>query len=134
LGPDENYRDRNRGARLGIYQKNVVDNISEYLVPQECGNRTGVRWATVTDDFGRGLKFTAKDKPFELGFLPYTAYELENAKHINELPPVHYSVIRIMSDQMGVGGDDSWYSPVHEQYLLDSKKPITFSFTIEGTI
>jgi len=134
LGPNENYRDRNRGARLGIYHKNVVDNLSEYLVPQECGNRTGVRWATVTDNFGRGLKFTAKDKPFEFGFLPYTAYELENAKHMNELPPVHYTNIRIMADQMGVGGDDSWMSPIHEQYLLDSKQPITYSFTIEAAI
>ena len=53
---------------------------------------------------------------------------------MNELPPVHYTNIRIMADQMGVGGDDSWMSPIHEQYLLDSKQPITYSFTIEAAI
>lgn len=134
LGPDENYRDRNSGARLGIFKTTAADNMSHYLVPQECGNRTGVRWAAVTTKTGEGLKFTMKDMPFELGFLPYTAYELENATHPYELPPVHYSCIRIMAGQMGVGGDDSWMSPVHEQHLLDSKKPIHFTFKIESTI
>ncbi|MDO5134088.1 MAG: hypothetical protein Q4D81_14075, partial [Eubacteriales bacterium] len=58
-GPAENYVDRNRGARLGIHQSTVKENLSPYLVPQECGNRTGVRWAEVTDGAGRGLRFTA---------------------------------------------------------------------------
>ena len=58
-GPAENYSDRNRGARLGIFESSVRDNMSPYLVPQECGNRTGVRWAEVTDRFGRGLRFSA---------------------------------------------------------------------------
>ncbi len=131
-GPDENYRDRNCGARLGIFKTTAVQNMSHYLVPQECGNRTGVRWATVTNHCGEGLTFRMGDAPFELGFIPYTAYELQNAAHPYELPPVHYSCIRILAGQMGVGGDDSWASPVHKQHLIDSEKPITFHFTIES--
>lgn len=55
LGPEENYSDRCRGARLGIFETTVQDNLARYLVPQECGARTGVRWAEVMDDRGPGL-------------------------------------------------------------------------------
>ena len=43
-GPEENYIDRNEGARLGVYKSTAKENISKYLIPQECGNRTGTRW------------------------------------------------------------------------------------------
>lgn len=51
-GPNENYVDRREGARLGIFKTTAKENVSRYLVPQECGNRTGVRWAEVTDHRG----------------------------------------------------------------------------------
>lgn len=56
-GPNENYVDRREGARLGIFKTTAKENVSRYLVPQECGNRTGVRWAEVTDHRGRGPAF-----------------------------------------------------------------------------
>ena len=59
LGPEETYADRCRGAKLGIYENRVADNMARYLVPQECGNHCGVRWAKVTDRRGRGLLFLA---------------------------------------------------------------------------
>jgi len=60
LGPDETYADRVQGAKLGIYREKVSDAMAEYLVPQECGNKLGVRWAKVTDSCGRGLVFYGK--------------------------------------------------------------------------
>ena len=42
-GPEETYCDREKGGKLGIYHKKVTENLAEYLVPQECGNHTGVR-------------------------------------------------------------------------------------------
>ena len=50
--------------------------------------------------------------------LPYTSHELENAKHIYELPSVNYSVVKLAKKQMGIGGDDSWGSRPHEDYRL----------------
>lgn len=131
LGPDENYADRNNGARLGVYRYKAENNLSGYVVPQECGNHTGVRYAEVTDDNGFGLRFEAKDAPFELQVLPFTAQELENAKHIDELPPVRCMNVRIAARQMGVGGDDSWGAPVHEAYHIPSGQPAALSFTIK---
>ena len=58
-GPAETYWDRQHGAKLGIYQNKVADNMAQYLVPQECGAKTAVRWAKVVDRKGRGLLLTA---------------------------------------------------------------------------
>ena len=129
-GPEENYRDRKEGARLGIFEGSAEENLTPYLVPQECGNRTGTRWLEVSDGAGRGLRFSG-DIPFESSVLPYSAYELENAAHREELPKRHYTWVRILEGQMGVGGDDSWGAPVHPQYLLPADEERKFVFTIQ---
>lgn len=132
LGPEENYTDRSRGAKLGVYRYRADKNLPGYVVPQECANHTGVRCAEVTDDSGFGLRFEADSAPFELQVLPYTAQELENARHVDELPPVRCMNVRIAARQMGVGGDDSWGAPVHEAYHIPADKPFAFSFTIKN--
>ncbi len=129
-GPEETYADRKQGAKLGIYKNLVADNMAAYLVPQECGGKTGVRWAKVTDRQGRGLLFTGDDLYFSA--LPYTPHEIENARHPYELPPVHYTVVRVAGGQLGVGGDDSWGAPVHPEYHLDVSGKMEFRFLFRG--
>lgn len=130
LGAEETYADRKHGAKLGIYQNRVADNMAKYLVPQECGNKMGVRYAKVTDERGRGLMFEGKDLSFSA--LPYTPHEIENAMHAYELPPVHYTVVRVAKAQMGVAGDDSWGALVHPEYHIDVTEPLEFSFKFRG--
>lgn len=130
LGPFENYIDRNKGAKLGIWESTASENFSGYLNPQECGNRTGVRTLSISDDLGHGLTFSKTNAPFEMSVLPYNAYELENAMHIDELPNIRYTWVRIAAKQMGVGGDDSWGAPVHEEYRIKSDKAMKLEFTI----
>ena len=127
-GPDENYLDRNNGMATGLYKTTVEDNLTPYLIPQESGNRTNVRYAKLTNDEGHGIQFTALDGTFDFGFLPYSAYEMENALHVDELPKRNYTWVRIMAAQMGVGGDESWGSPVQEIYRLDSSKDYEVTF------
>ena len=131
-GPGENYVDRREGARLGIFETTPRDNLAHYLVPQECGNRTGVRWAEVRDRRGHGLRFTGAGMEFSA--LPYTPHELECAQHEDELPPVHYTVIRCTKMQMGVGGDNSWGARTHDEYLLDVSKRMEFTFRFVGVV
>ncbi len=131
LGPEENYSDRKQGARLGIFESTPAANLSRYLIPQECGNREGVRYLTVDDQKGHGLCFTMTRTPFSASVLPYSAYELENAMHIYELPSVNYTWVRIMAGQTGVGGDNSWGAPVHEQYRIRADRPLTLEFTVK---
>ena len=130
FGPEENYIDRNKGARLGLFTSNAVENMSNYLVPQECGNRTNTRFVKVVNKENKGLCFSYEKEPFEFSVLPYSAYELENALHKEELPRVNYTWVRILAKQMGVGGDDSWGAPVHSRYLIPSDKDISFTVNI----
>jgi len=131
LGPEENYADRRHGARLCIFRNAVADQVAPYSVPQESGNRTGVRYVMITDGEGRGIRVKADGKPPEVNVSPYTAFELEQAWHHHELPPAHYTVVTVAGRQTGVGGDDSWGAPVHEEYRIRADEPLAFSFVIE---
>ncbi len=130
LGPQETYEDRQHGGKYGVYENKVADNVAEYLVPQESGNKCRVRYAKVMDKKGRGMLFFGDELSFSA--LPYTPHELENAAHHFELPPVHYTVVRVAKKQMGVGGDDSWGSHTHPEYLLDASEKMEFTFCFRG--
>ena len=132
MGPDENYIDRNNGARLGVYTLTALENFTKYLNPQECGNRTGVRYVNVYEENGAGLNFTATENPFEMSVLPYNAYELDNAMHRDELPDPTYTWVRIAAKQMGVGGDDSWGAPVHKEFKINSDEAMSLEFIVSS--
>ena len=132
MGPDENYIDRNNGARLGVYTLTALENFTKYLNPQECGNRTGVRYVNVYEENGAGLNFTATENPFEMSVLPYNAYELDNAMHREELPDPSYTWVRIAAKQMGVGGDDSWGAPVHKKFKINSEEAMSLEFIVSS--
>lgn len=129
LGPEENYIDRCRGAALGVYQTTPEDSLSGYVVPQECGNRTGVRWLTLCDEDGQGIRIES-EKPFEFSVLAYTCHELENARHHYELPRAYATVLRLNEVQMGIGGDNSWGAETHEAYRIPGNQNREFTFTI----
>ena len=130
LGPEESYADRQRGARLGVYEKSVRENMARYLRPQECGNKCGVRWAKLVDRRGRGMLFTGDELSFSA--LPYTPHEIENAAHSYELPEIHYSVVRVALQQMGVGGDNTWGARTHPEYLLPAEQDLHLRFCFRG--
>ncbi|MDR2453829.1 MAG: DUF4981 domain-containing protein, partial [Bifidobacteriaceae bacterium] len=133
-GPAETYVDRRRGARLGIYQADVARQLTGYLRPQEAGNHTGVRWAEVTDGQGNGLRFDCAGQAggMEFSALPWTPWEIENAAHPVELPPIQHTVLRPALMRRGVGGDDSWGAEPHPEYRLPSGRELTFRFGFQG--
>ncbi len=131
-GPEETYCDRDRSAKLGVYSGEVKDQMTKYLVPQECGNKTGVRWAKVTDRKGRGLIFTVPEgMTMNFSALPWTPEEIENAAHHTELPPVHHTIVRCSLMQMGVAGDDSWGARTHEEFTIKPGK-LHFEVSMKG--
>ena len=130
LGPQETYADRTQGAKLGCYSQMVKDGMAKYLVPQECGNKTGVRYAEVTDYKGRGLRFEGDDMNFSA--LPYSPHEIELAGHPYELPGIHHTWIRVSLGQMGIAGDDSWGAKTHEEFLLNTDQSMVFEFSFKG--
>ena len=130
-GPDECYIDRRLGARLDVFESEVTTELTPYLKPQEAGSRTGIRWASVTDDEGWGLRLDS-DTGMELSALPWTPYEIENAQHPNELPPVNRTVLRPALQRRGVAGDDSWGSRTHPEFRLATEEPLVFRFGLQG--
>ncbi len=131
MGPEENYSDRCQGARLGVFKNDVLSNVAGYVMPQESGNRTGVRRVSIINQDGKGIKISSVKQPVECTISPYTAFELEQAQHHFELPKVHYTVVTVAGKQMGVGGDDSWGAPVHDEHLIAAKENIDFEFFIQ---
>lgn len=129
-GPKENYCDRKKGAKLSTFEGKVMDNLTPYRNPQECGNVTDVRYVAVTNHSGRGILLYGK--PFEFSALPYTSHELENAYHHYNLPEVHHTVIRTSLMQMGVAGDDSWGARTHEEYCIPTNQPLHFEYYMQG--
>ena len=130
-GPDETYADR-KHAKLGIWNTNAYDDHAPYLMPQETGNHEDVRWAEITDDAGHGMRVSRHgESAFALSLQPYSAFMLEEAQHQDELPAPKHMFLRVLAAQMGVGGDDSWMSPVHPQYHIPADKPLHLDVDIE---
>jgi len=130
-GPHENYWDRAKGAKIGLYSGKVADQFVPYLKPQECGNKTEVRWASITDRNGTGIFITAV-ADMELNVLPYTPYELEAYSHPCKLPKSDKVVVRVNFKQMGVGGDDSWGARTHPEFTLSADRNYVFYFKMKG--
>lgn len=129
-GPHENYIDRNKGAYIGLYKTAVKELFENYQKPQEYGERTAVRKATVKKGDGTSpITFTA-DKEMEINLSPYTADDLENAPHIHELPESDTLYFRAVARQMGVGGYDSWGSHTLDEYKILSGKEYKYGFTV----
>jgi len=130
-GPHENYWDRALGARLGVYSGAVDVQFVPYLRPQECGNKTGVRWAKITDCNGTGIILTGSPT-FEFSALPYTPFELEEYDHAYKLPQSSNTVLRVNYKQMGVGGDDSWGARTHAEFTLYANRHYINRFSFKG--
>lgn len=119
-GPHESYWDRKTGAPLGLYSGTVDELLHPYIRPQEVGNKTDVRWITLTDHNGAGLLITGLD-PLSVSVWPYTQEDLERAEHTFELNKRDFLTVNIDHKQMGVGGDNSWGARPHPQYTLPAQ-------------
>ena len=102
-GPHENYIDRNSGAALGRYRTTVDGLYVPYIVPQENGNRTDVRWACLTDDTGTGLLVVGMPT-FEVSAAHFTAADLYAANHTYELKRRAEITLNLDWRQAGLGG------------------------------
>ena len=126
-GPHENYIDRNYSADIGLYKTSIDDLFVPYLKPQEHGERTGVRRATLSGE--AEISFEA-DTEMEINVCPWTAVQLEDAPHTHELPESDKLYFRAVARQMGVGGYDSWGCHTLDEHKNFSGKEYKFGFSI----
>jgi beta-galactosidase len=143
-GPHESYWDRKTSAFVGRYSGSVSDQFWAYLRPQENGNKTDVRWVSITNNAGGGLMFvgiphistTARHVIMD----DLESLERTDGRHREGIRPVNRHTIdvkfrdltsvNIDFRQMGVGGDNSWGALTHPQYRL-TEDAYTYSFIIQ---
>ncbi|GAB2750686.1 beta-galactosidase LacZ [Salinifilum aidingensis] len=131
-GPHENYIDRRTGAFRGAHRSTVDEQFTPYVRPQQTGNVTDVRSASLTDESGAGLALRTDPgaDPLELSALHHTPFDLDGPKHPHELRRREEVVLGINHRQTGVGGNDSWGAAPLEQYLLHADRPYSYSYRI----
>ena len=133
LGPRETTADRTAGGKMGAWSYNVRQDFAQNspVYPQECGSRTGVYSAALTGSgLNIGIGFAGDGMTFSA--LPYTPHELENARHLYELPrDDNKMVVRCAAFQRGVGGDNSWGAKPHADACFAVEKGTSFRFTIQ---
>jgi beta-galactosidase len=119
-GPFESYQDRKGSAHVGLYSGSVADQHFEFVMPQENGNKTDVRWIKVMDRAETGLKVTGEPL-LEVNVQDYSQRALNDAKTSHSLARGDKTYVHVDLKQMGLGGDDSWSPRVHEEYQLKDK-------------
>lgn len=137
----ETYPDRMAGGRPGTYQVTGMP-VTPYMVPQENGMHMQSKWVMVTrertlnnadpDRESFHLTLRQRQAPFAFSCLPYTAEELENATHLEELPVPRRTVLTVFGAVRGVGGIDSWGADVEASYHISAEQDHDFAFEIAG--
>jgi beta-galactosidase len=130
-GDLESYPDRKTGMPVGLYSSTVEDWITHYVRPQENANRTDVRWVEFTDASGRGFRLIAQVPLMNVSAWPYSMEDLEAATHDYQLPRREFNTINLDGFLTGVGGDNSWGAPVHDEYRFAKKGTYLFRFSIQ---
>ncbi|HZK19926.1 MAG TPA: glycoside hydrolase family 2 TIM barrel-domain containing protein [Treponemataceae bacterium] len=118
-GPHECYSDRCAGAALGSYTKKADALEVPYIVPQDNANRCDVRSLVLHPKKGSNLSdgtpahplHIEADVPFNFSYSKYTASDLWESTHINELTDLStmtngvdgYYILNIDIAQRGVG-------------------------------
>jgi evolved beta-galactosidase subunit alpha len=103
-GPGESYSDSKQANHFGVYSKKVDELFTNYVKPQENGNRSGCDWVSFTDHDANGLIFIAKET-FNFSASHYEASDLEKARHTVDLKPRDYVVLNIDYKQNGLGSN-----------------------------
>ena len=130
-GPKPTYIDRKLGSKIDLYKSSVTDFEYRYMRPQESSNRCDVRYFTLTDKNGFGIKVNAYyDNPINFSAYHYTTDGLEKATHINDIPYEDITTVNIEHRQLGVGGDLPGQAFVREPYTMPKGQKQEYSFVI----
>ncbi len=128
-GPHENYCDRNTSAYVGVYESTVDKQAFPYASLQEVGYKTDVRWMTLTNQAGKGFRIEGEPL-FCFSAINNTVEDLTREKrgslHLHEVPKQDFIELHVDLKQMGVAGDDSWWSKPHTKYVI---QPVEYEYS-----
>ncbi|WP_230686937.1 glycoside hydrolase family 2 TIM barrel-domain containing protein [Catellatospora vulcania] len=118
-GPGEAYADTRLAARVGRYTTTVDAMQTPYVYPQENGARLDVRWATITDTSGAGVRIET-DPLFQLTTRRWTSEQLDAARHLTDLVPGEHVWVNVDLAQHGIGSN-SCGPGVLDQHALTAR-------------
>ena len=132
-GPLENYSDFKEHAPIGVYETTVTDMAHKYIKPQDSGNRGDVRYSVLTNEDGKGLKFTALERYINFNANHFTLGRLKKAKHIEDLPDTDTTYVTVDGFVRGTGSGSCGPIPSKEHWInFGYLKPLNFSFEVEA--
>ena len=118
---------------INIFKDRVETMQERYIKPQDCGNRSDIRWAQVTDDDGNGLRFVADTKTMNFTAQPYRDYIIRDAKHAKEIIDENRTVVKLDAFVRGIGSN-SCGPDTRVEYRHDSIESIEYTFRIVPVI
>ncbi len=127
-GPWENYADRKSSAMIGIYKSTVREQYTPYIMPQEHGHKTDIRWLKLLDKYGHGLKIEGHPT-FEFSASNYSSNDLYSASHTYELQKNELIYLFIDKEMRGLGTASCGPDTLDQYRLL--KANYTFSYTLQ---
>ncbi len=127
-GPWENYPDRKRSAFIGYYQMPLSQFETEYIHPQDNGNRCDVRFLHLTN--GKSTLNIQGCQPLCIRAWDYGEEDLEGARHPNEIQRGRFVNLNIDANIHGVGGVDTWGQRTLPQYTINGNKPYHYAFIL----
>ena len=127
-GPGENYPDRNSGSMLGKWT--AVPDAPPYLVPQEFGLRTDMRWLELKSSSSKQVVRIEVLQPSSMHFSAtnYSAHDLFAAENLVDLQPRQELIVHLDVAHRGLG-TASCGPDVLKKYRLQSGKYL-FSYRV----
>src|SRR5450432_268768 len=125
-GPWENYADRKTAAIVGLYKSSVTAEYVPYIMPQEHGHKTDVRWLSLADHDGRGLKVVGLPL-IEFSASHFNSADLFRAKHTFELEPRTETILNLDYAQRGLGTASCGPDTLEQYCLLGSSYEFSYS-------
>ena len=128
-GPWENYPDRKRSAFLGEYEMSLSAYETEYIRPQDNGNRCDIRWFEIGSSSGK-VRIDGF-QPLCIRAWDYGEEDLDSApRHPQDLQRGRFVNLNIDLNIHGVGGVDSWGQRTLPQYTIDGNQPYHYAFIL----
>ena len=130
-GPWENYADRKASAMVGLYHSTVSDQYVPYVMPQEHGHKTDVRWLSLTGSGGRALKVMGQPT-IEFSASHFTANDLFAARHTVDLAPRPEVILNLDYGQRGLGTGSCGPDTLDQYKLLASAYSFAYRLQLAG--
>ena len=128
-GPWENYPDRKRSAFIGYYTMPLSEFETEYIHPQDNGNRCDVRFFNIANE--QNIIKIEGCQPLCIRAWDYGEEDIENVRHPNEINRGRFVNLNIDGNIHGVGGADTWGKQTLPPYTINGNQPHHYAFILQ---